>query len=1203
MKKVFLFFGVPFIFLNIVSAQTIDDFNYAGNLNANGWSTHSGIGSNVIETTAGLTYSGYINSGIGNAALLKNLSGEDVNYTAGIGPYNSNGATIYFSFMVNVTESSNTKSGDYFIHMGKRTSATSFSSFSARVFERVVGGSVNFGISNASVASYGSTNFSKNTTYLIVVKYTINTSGNDRADLWVFSSGVVNSEAAAGSPELSSTTTAGQDVIDAVALRQGSPSSSVQTVVDGIRVADSWFVLLTSPPVATIATNVSATSFDANWNAVSGASGYKLDVATDAAFTNMVAGYNNLDVGNVITKSVTGLTASVKYYYRVRAYNSINESGLNSNVKTNVEIALTGIEDAVLAYAEGDPTTQITATATVTTNLTNLDGAAIQITGNYQNGEDILSFTDANGITASWNAATGIMTLTGTTTVVNYQAALRNVAYQNTSQNPGTSKRIISFTVTGLLFNSNTITRDISITAINNAPVLAGIEISNLNYSEGEGTKPITSSLTVNDVDNTTLQSAVVQITDGYVNGEDILLFTDRSGITGTWMAATGTLNLNGSATAVNYQIVLQSIRYQNVSQNPNTSARTVGFTVNDGALNSNTVSRIINITAVNNPPTLSSIETFPFSYPGGATAVAITQTIVLNDPDNLNMVNAEVKIAGHYQNGNDILGFTNPGPGGITGTWNASTGTITLTGVATIANYQTALRSVSYQHIDEIIPDKYMRTITFTVNDGAVDGNIVSRDVYLGNMPPVLAGIETYPLEYKQGDDPKTITNRITITDDGIPALQYAMVRFSNNYNKGEDVLSFNNQNGIVGTWYPLQGALVLNLSSSLENYEAALKSVTYHNTSNTPNKLPRTLNIIVGDVYFKSNEVTRAINVTPIYTVTLINEPNNGGVTTGAGTFDPGTSVTVTATPNTGYNFVNWTEGETEVSTNASYTFTINSHRTLTANFALIQFTVTTSSAPFNGGTVSGSGIYNYGTSVTMVAVPNDGYSFVNWTSGGTIVSTAQDYTFTINSNRNLVANFMLLPVLTVTPDFISVGSVAGSALFSVSNSGGGTMDWTAVSNVFWIKIKSGASGTNNGTINVSYDNNNSATRIGTITITSARVKGSPKTVEIKQGEPITFVENLNLGIPDDFRLEQNYPNPFNPSTKIRYGLPKESNVVLTIYNILGEEIARLVDDVHSAGYYEATFDATNLSSGVYIYRISAGNFTQIRKMLLIR
>ena len=89
----------------------------------------------------------------------------------------------------------------------------------------------------------------------------------------------------------------------------------------------------------------------------------------------------------------------------------------------------------------------------------------------------------------------------------------------------------------------------------------------------------------------------------------------------------------------------------------------------------------------------------------------------------------------------------------------------------------------------------------------------------------------------------------------------------------------------------------------------------------------------------------------------------------------------------------------------------------------------------------------------------------------------------------------------------------------------------------------------------------------------------------------------------LPRIFELAQNYPNPFNPSTAIRYGLPNRSHVLLTIYNTLGQQVAVLQNGEQEAGYHEVKFDATNLSSGVYFYRLEAGSFVQTRKLLLLR
>ena len=143
--------------------------------------------------------------------------------------------------------------------------------------------------------------------------------------------------------------------------------------------------------------------------------------------------------------------------------------------------------------------------------------------------------------------------------------------------------------------------------------------------------------------------------------------------------------------------------------------------------------------------------------------------------------------------------------------------------------------------------------------------------------------------------------------------------------------------------------------------------------------------------------------------YTISTSANPNNGGTTTGGGTYNQGESCTVTASANNGFNFTNWTENGNMVSSDASYTFTVNGNRNLVANFTAIQyFTISTSSNPTVGGTTLGGGTFQQGQSCTVHATANQYYTFTNWTENGNVVSTNANYTFTVNSNRNLVANF---------------------------------------------------------------------------------------------------------------------------------------------------------------------------------------------------
>jgi len=89
----------------------------------------------------------------------------------------------------------------------------------------------------------------------------------------------------------------------------------------------------------------------------------------------------------------------------------------------------------------------------------------------------------------------------------------------------------------------------------------------------------------------------------------------------------------------------------------------------------------------------------------------------------------------------------------------------------------------------------------------------------------------------------------------------------------------------------------------------------------------------------------------------------------------------------------------------------------------------------------------------------------------------------------------------------------------------------------------------------------------------------------------------------IPDNFSLKQNYPNPFNPSTVISYSIPKSGLVTLKVYDVIGKEVASLINEVKTSGSYEYQFNGSGLSSGVYFYRLESGNFSDIKKMFLLK
>ena len=120
--------------------------------------------------------------------------------------------------------------------------------------------------------------------------------------------------------------------------------------------------------------------------------------------------------------------------------------------------------------------------------------------------------------------------------------------------------------------------------------------------------------------------------------------------------------------------------------------------------------------------------------------------------------------------------------------------------------------------------------------------------------------------------------------------------------------------------------------------------------------------------------------------------------------------------------------------------------------------------------------------------------------------------------------------------------------------------------------------------------------------------RVRASNDSGYSEWSEVFVFTTEMSVSItndqiPDEFTLKQNFPNPFNPVTQIKYALAEPSDVRLTVYNMLGQRVAVLVNERKSAGWHTVTFDASELSSGIYIYQIRAGENVAIRKLTLLK
>ena len=190
------------------------------------------------------------------------------------------------------------------------------------------------------------------------------------------------------------------------------------------------------------------------------------------------------------------------------------------------------------------------------------------------------------------------------------------------------------------------------------------------------------------------------------------------------------------------------------------------------------------------------------------------------------------------------------------------------------------------------------------------------------------------------------------------------------------------------------------------------------------------------------------------PTYTIEVSANPSNGGTATGGGTFDEGQRCTVVATPNTGYNFVNWTdENNVQAYDSVRYTFEVRENRNLVAHFTSQAYTIRATVEPEGSGTIEGVGGYNYGELCMLVATPKPGYAFEEWTENGSHIDASANYPFTVTGNRNLVAHFRVAEFnLAVSANPMIIPQGDNSQLNAEASGGNGsfTYSWSPASSL---------------------------------------------------------------------------------------------------------------------------------------------------------
>jgi len=609
----------------------------------------------------------------------------------------------------------------------------------------------------------------------------------------------------------------------------------------------------------------------------------------------------------------------------------------------------TGI-DLSAAFAEGDGPTAIVDAGVVVDDVDNdtLESATVTLTNLPDTTDESLSVvTTGTSITASYDSGTGVLTLSGTDTLANYQLVLSTLTYDNTAENPDETDRIIEVVVNDGNTDSATATITVSVAGVNNAPDLepiddqtaqldtllqvtvtatdpdgddltftldrdnvganipasatitktsdttaviewtpsaadgpgpftfvvivtdddpvnaladtesftvtvetnapevdlngagTGIDFT-ASFNEGDGpVSVVDATATVTDADSTNIESAEIAITN-LLDTNDELLAVDTTGtsITASYEASTGVLTLSGSDTLANYQQVIRSLTYDNVSENPVETDRTIEVIVNDGTSDSATATITVSVAGVNDAPNLETIE--------DQTAELDTLfqlTVTATDPEGDDLT---------FQLDRDNAGANIPASATITKTSDTTAVIEWTPSAGDGAGPFTFVVIVTDDHPTNALADTETFVVTLETDPPEVDLNGADT------------GID-FSTTFLEGDGPVSVVDATaTVTDTDSTNIASAEVTITNLADTGDELLAVDTTGtAITASYEAATGVLTLSGSDTLANYQQVIRSLTYDNVSDDPTETDRTIEVVVNDGASDSAAATITVTV----------------------------------------------------------------------------------------------------------------------------------------------------------------------------------------------------------------------------------------------------------------------------------------------------------------------------------------------------
>ncbi len=390
-----------------------------------------------------------------------------------------------------------------------------------------------------------------------------------------------------------------------------------------------------------------------------------------------------------------------------------------------------------------------------------------------------------------------------------------------------------------------------------------------------------TATATLTDTDSTYLLSVTATLLAAPDGASEVLsAVTTGTSITANYNPTTRVLTLMGPDSAVNFQQVLRTVAYQNTSEAPTTTARTVRFVTSDGGNLSSARDATVSLVAVNDGPSVISTNS-ALSYPENAGSVTIDSGIVPIEIDSVAFVGGSYQVAlsgatisvSPWFAAEDRLVYNSTA--GIGATIDQATGVLRVNSITTVANYQAALRAIQYQNISDN-PTPGARVITFSVTDGTATGsasrtiNIVAvNDAPTADLSGPAATGNNYSTTYRTsvGSIPIAYSTS-TVTDPDNATMTSLTVTITNVQNINNEVLTYTLPGGISASAPSNTAAtVVFTGSASPATYQTLLRSIQYRNLAGSPTLgTPRSITVVTNDGTATQTATTTVTLVSPL-------------------------------------------------------------------------------------------------------------------------------------------------------------------------------------------------------------------------------------------------------------------------------------------------------------------------------------------------